>query len=108
MKVGAFTPCLKCGFTPDSKQDQARSMLLSSHNLDSASLEEKSHHIKAGGIVTFDESMVEQMATEFRELMGRPAPGARGLLIFKWSLVGIMLVLAGAVAWFYWYLKYAS
>ena len=39
-KKGALTPCLKCGFDPQTLEDQARSLMLSDHNLGETSPEE--------------------------------------------------------------------
>ena len=39
-KKGALTPCLKCGFDPQTPEEQARSLMLSDHDLGETSLEE--------------------------------------------------------------------
>ena len=39
-KKGALTRCLKCGFDPQTPEEQAQSLMLSDHDLGEASLEE--------------------------------------------------------------------
>ncbi len=72
MKVGAFTLCPKCKFTPESGADQARSILLSDHNMDRAALEQVGEKIAAGVPLTFNEAAIAQMAAEFAEFRKHP------------------------------------
>ncbi len=106
MKVGAFTPCPKCRFTPESPQDQARSILLSDRNLDASTLEEKAQRIHRGETLNFDESAVAQMASEFEELRKHVPPRPVGCLIFQWTLIVILVLLVIAVVCLYWYVHH--
>lgn len=105
MKVGAFSPCAKCGFTPVSNEDQARSILLSDRNLDPAALKKTGYRIAEGETPAFDETAVAQMAAEFGELRKHVPPPPLGCLIFQWVLIGTMITLALALAYLYWYLR---
>ena len=40
MRLSACTPCLKCGYVPESPEDQATTILLSDHNMKNEALEE--------------------------------------------------------------------
>jgi len=48
MKLGALTPCLKCGYMPEDFEDQARAMILSDHFLDAHSLSSLGERIAKG------------------------------------------------------------
>jgi hypothetical protein len=107
MKIGAFTPCTKCGFVPASSEDQARSILLSDHNLDAESLTDAGRRIAQGDAPTFDEETVAASAAQFEQLRKHPPPGQRGCFVMQCILIGIMVALFIAVAYLYWYLKRA-
>jgi hypothetical protein len=106
MKKGAFTPCLKCGFMPETSADEARSMTLSDHNIPADQLAEIGARIAAGQPVKFDEEAISQMAGEFDEVRKQgPARRALGCLIIKWGLLAILVGLAVSIAVMIWYLK---
>jgi hypothetical protein len=92
-KLGAFSPCMKCGYMPRTSSEQARAMLLCDHNLDRAALDAASARIKAGTPPKFDEAAIAEMAKEFEEYARHPPPGARGCRIFSLSLVAIAVLL---------------
>jgi hypothetical protein len=107
MKFGAWVPCHKCGYSPESNEERARAILLSDHNLTGEQLEEVSEKIGLGIVPTFDEAAIAQMASEFEEISKHPPPGARGCLIMKCILIGIPIALGIAIAWMLWYLKHS-
>jgi hypothetical protein len=103
MKLGAFTPCRKCGFEPESPDEQVRSIMLSDQNLDAVSLKEVSEQIGVGDYPEFDEAAVEEAAKQFAEM--EPMRRPMGCLIVKWGLIGIMLALAVTLAVLIWMAK---
>ena len=102
-KLGAFAPCVRCGFTPDSPSDQARSLLLSDHNADRATLDAAGAKIRAGEPPAFDEPAVAKMAAELEEIARHPPPGFRGCTVVIWVLIGIACVLFALVVGLIWY-----
>ena len=86
MKVGAFTRCPKCRFTPESGEDQARSILLSDRTLDLAALKDTAQRIAGGETPVFDEAAVVQMAAEFGELRKHVSAASLGLPDFSVDL----------------------
>lgn len=54
-KVGAFTPCRKCGFDRQAPEDQGKALALSDHNMSSAELRETAARIKTGEELKFDD-----------------------------------------------------
>jgi len=93
---------------PVSAQDQARSILLSDHNLDGEALKHTAKSIAAGETPTFDETAVAQMAVEFEELRKNPPARPLGCLIFQWSLLAIVVLLVVTLLYFYWCLHHRS
>jgi hypothetical protein len=63
MKVGAFTPCSSCQFTPQEPEELAKSVLLSDRVTDREELNKASERLQAGGDVGFDEQAVAEWAT---------------------------------------------
>ncbi len=55
MKLGAWTPCEKCGSTPITEDDLVISMALSDHHLDMETLTRLGKHVAAGLPVEIDE-----------------------------------------------------
>jgi hypothetical protein len=102
-KFGAFVPCLKCGFTPESPSDQARSILLSDHNADRATLDAAGAKLRAGEPLEFDEPGIAKMAAEMEEIAKHSPSGFGGCAIFMWVLIGIAVVLFAAVVCLIWY-----
>ena len=105
-KLGAFVPCNRCGFTPESTSDRARSMLLCDHLTDRAALDAAGHKLRAGEPLEFDEPGVAQMAAEMEEIAKHPPPGFDGgCAVFMWVLIGIALSLLAAVVALMWYIR---
>ena len=67
-KVGAFTSCLRCGFTPETSEDQAKSIMLSDHNVAAAELKQVSQQIQAGQQPTFNEADLKEMSDEISSM----------------------------------------
>jgi len=105
-KVGAFTPCLRCGFSPKSSSDQARSILLSDHNVDKSELDAAGKKLSAGEPIEFDEAGIAKMAAELEQMaMTPPAGFGRGCAIFMWLLIGIAVLLFVCVIFEFWYTR---
>lgn len=99
-------PCLKCGFTPESPSDQARSILLSDHNTGRATLDAAGAKLQAGETLQFDEPGIAKMAAEMEEIAKRPPPGfGRGCVVFIWLPIGIAFALFALVVGLIWYTR---
>jgi len=53
-KRGAFTPCPKCGYTPEDDESLTKHLLVSDHYHNRATLEAISQRVKSGEEVEFD------------------------------------------------------
>ena len=105
-KLGAFAPCIRCGFTPESSSDQARSMLLCDHLTDRAALDAAAQKLRAGEALEFDGPGIAKMAAEMEEIAKHPPPGfGRGCAVFMWMLIGIAMALLAAVVALIWYTR---
>jgi hypothetical protein len=104
-KFGALVPCLKCGFTPGSPSDQARSILLSDHHADKATLDAAGAKLRAGESLEFDEPGIARMAVELEESARHPPRGFRGCAVFMWVLLGIVVALSALVVGLSWYTR---
>lgn len=103
-KFGAFVPCLKCGFKPESFSDQARAIVLSDHSSNRATLDAAGAKLRAGESLEFDETDMAKMAAEIEEIAKHPPPGSgRGCAVFIGVLIGIVLMLFSLVAALIWY-----
>ena len=67
-KFGAFSPCKDCGFTPQSNEERAKSVLLSDHHYTHAQLDELGSAIKMGQTIVYDPVSVVQYAQAFGTL----------------------------------------
>jgi hypothetical protein len=91
-KVGAWTICQRCHFQPQTKDDLAKSVLLSDHYRDADSLENITKLIESGGSVPFDQNDIEVLKSTIEAnpyLLKAPL----GCHIVVWALVGVMLIL---------------
>lgn len=73
-KIGALTPCLKCWFDPATPEEKARSIVLSSHHMDTTSLENAAKAIQAGDTIPIPEDLVSSYATTI-DTTSEPRPG---------------------------------
>ena len=48
-KFGAFRPCVRCGFVPETVVDKAKSIMLSDHHFPPEHLDKFKSTIEAGG-----------------------------------------------------------
>ena len=60
VKVGAFTRCLSCRFTPAKPEDLAKSILLSDQVSKCGALDKASDQLQSGGVVEFDSQAVAE------------------------------------------------
>ena len=65
-KLGALTPCGQCGFIPADADAQAKSILLSDHNLSSDKLSEASDCVRRGEPVVYDDAALRDFAKRIR------------------------------------------
>ena len=99
-KRGALTLCTECGFTPSTKVEQAKSMLLSDHNMTADQLADNGAMIRAGEVFRFDDDSVDEMAALIREnpdLFKMPV----GCRIAVWAPVAILFILLVVIAVIY-------
>ena len=59
-KHGAWTPCLKCGYTPNDDESYTKHLLVSDHFLSREELEQVADRIKAGEFVEFPPEALQQ------------------------------------------------
>jgi hypothetical protein len=105
-KLGAFVPCIRCGFTPESSSDRARSMLLCDHLADRAALDAAGRKLRAGEALEFDEPGIAEMAAEMEEIAKHPPPGFHsGCAVFMWVLIGTAIAMLAAVVALIWYIR---
>jgi hypothetical protein len=57
-KFGAFSPCAKCGFTPTSSTEQAKSVLLSNHHHTRDEIDQLCKMIQSGHAIVYDASVL--------------------------------------------------
>ncbi len=94
MKVGAWTPCPRCGYTPETPEDQAKHLMVSDHYLNQADLENVSTRVEKGLPLNFQPQQVEQMAASIQATGGDRAK-------IRWYVLGclasVVLVAAGII-----------
>jgi hypothetical protein len=105
MKVGAFTACLRCGFTPEQPEDLAKSILLSDRVRERADLEEASARLKAGLAVDFDPEAVADWV-EFIRANPQDLRMPLGCAIIWYALLVILALLVLALPALLMYFKW--
>jgi hypothetical protein len=60
LKRGAWTPCRKCGYTPDDDESYTKHLLVTDHFLSRAQLKDVAGRIKAGESVEFPQEVLQQ------------------------------------------------
>ncbi|MBZ4419716.1 hypothetical protein [Myxococcus sp. RHSTA-1-4] len=103
-KVGAFTPCARCGLDPAAhgtdRELQAKSLLLTDRFHPGGALEALGRKLRAGELVSFD---AEQLAQLVEELKTQKLPivskTPAGCSIIGWALMGLMVTLAVGLLW---------
>ena len=66
-KLGAYSPCDSCGFTPTSNLELAESIILSDHHYTHEELRDIGEEIKSGYDFIFDPSSVAEYAESMDE-----------------------------------------
>ena len=94
MKIGAWTPCPRCGYNPETPEDQAKHLMASDHHFDQAGLENISARIEQGLPLTFNPQQVEELATSIRNT---PPLGAKARLYVFGCLAAVILVVVGVL-----------
>jgi hypothetical protein len=59
-KRGAWTPCIKCGYTPDDDESYTKHLLVSDHNLSREDLEGVASRVKSGEPIEFPPEVLKQ------------------------------------------------
>ncbi|MFP2923743.1 hypothetical protein ACLESO_00735 [Pyxidicoccus sp. 3LG] len=100
-KVGAFTPCARCGLDPAAhgtdRELQAKSLLLSDRFLPGGELEAIGRKLRAGEPVSYDAlqlaQAVEELKTQKLPIVSKTAPGCS----IVWVLVGVAVAVVVGV-----------
>lgn len=91
-KHGAFNPCLKCGFTPDTDESLTKHLLVTDHFHDRETLEAISTRIKSGEEVTFSPESLQQAWVSKEAMEAEQQRFNRGcLLVF--AVIALFVVL---------------
>lgn len=99
-KRGALTLCVECGFTPSTEAEQAKSILLSDHNMTADQLAANGAMIRAGEVFRFNDDSVDEMAALIREnqdLLKMPMSWK----IAVWTPFAILFILLVVIAVIY-------
>ncbi len=111
-KLGAFTPCPRCKYMPESEDELSTSVFLTDHYQDESSLKEAGRKIAAGEPIYLDDEMVSNMSQTLRStgyynllnaLKGRPEPPAPTpkqtfVRVLRWIAVLPAAILGGFIA----------
>jgi hypothetical protein len=94
-KHGAWTPCLKCGFTPNDDESYTKHLLVTDHYLSREQLEEVAGRIKAGEVIEFPPEVLEQawVSKAAVDKAGRGCAGGCGVFF------GAVIVAAADLVW---------
>jgi ribosomal protein L40E len=94
MKHGAWTPCRKCGHTPENLEDKAKHVMTSDRYFSQADLEDISTRVQNGQPLHFDPKQVEEYVASLKTTK---TDGKRiGLFVFSFFAV-IVVVIVGAI-----------
>lgn len=94
MKHGAWTPCPKCGHTPEEPEDKAKHVMTSDHYFSQSDLEGMSARIQGGQPLQFDQEQVEEFVSTLKSTqLGNKGFGA---IVFCAFVVAIS-VIVGAI-----------
>ena len=89
-KLGALTPCRRCGFAPKDGLEQAKSVLLSDRKLSPDELRSVSERIGRGEPVVYDEAAVKGWA----DMIPAEEPTyVLGVRRSSWVALGVAVVL---------------
>ncbi|MBZ0136154.1 MAG: hypothetical protein K8I27_07265 [Planctomycetes bacterium] len=78
-KFGAWTPCSKCDFMPETDEEMAKSVILTDHHMPPESLKQVSALIKTGGEFEYPpDFLADWMAQDFESVQNQTARGCGG------------------------------
>jgi hypothetical protein len=98
-KVGALTPCLKCGFTPTDMNDRAKAMLLCDHCTSPEALAAVGKRLRTGEPLHLDPTAVASWVNHFRQFPEDEKMPLGCLLLWYAPLaILLLLVVAGVMA----------
>lgn len=95
MKFGAWTPCRKCGHTPENLEDKAKHVMTSDHYFSQEDLESISTRVESGQPLHFDPKQVKEQVATLKTAI--PSPG---LFVFGCFTV-VVVVMIGAIYLFH-------
>jgi hypothetical protein len=104
-KIGAFTPCVSCGYDPATDTDrrnQAKCLWLSDHHQKPDLLAAIGAQLKSGQPVPWNDALLDQLVTQLATQQNPlfTGKGPIGCTYAVWGLVAVMLALLGAVIFF--------
>lgn len=94
MKHGAWTPCRKCGHTPDNLEDKAKHVMTSDHYFSKEDLESISTRVQSGQPLRFDPKQVEEFVATLKST--KFDHKHLGLFVFGFVAV-VVIVIFGAI-----------
>jgi hypothetical protein len=95
-KHGAWTPCGKCGYTPDDDESLTKHLLVTDHYLSREQLEEASAKVKAGEPIEFPPEVLQGAWVSKAEI----EKAKRGCMIAcVVVLLAILGIAVGGIAW---------
>lgn len=94
MKHGAWTPCPKCGHTPEEPEDKAKHVMTSDHYFSQADLEGMSARIQSGQPLQFDQEQVGEFVSTLNST--QLSNKGFGAVLFGIIVVAI-IVIVGAI-----------
>jgi pantothenate kinase len=105
-KVGAFTPCARCGLDPAAhgtdRELQAKSLFLTDRFLPGGELEALGRKLRAGEPVAWDAArlaeLVEELKTQKLPIVSKASPGCS---VIGWAMLGAVVVLVAGLVWFW-------
>jgi hypothetical protein len=101
-KLGAFTPCVKCGYTPDDDESLTKHLLVTDHFHSREELEAIAARVKAGEVIEFDPQTLRaawvskaQMDAESKRVRRACLIGCGVVLALAMAAVAAFVALSG-------------
>jgi hypothetical protein len=69
MKTGAWTTCPECQFIPNTREEQARHLMVTDHFLNAEALKSISERVKRGEALEFSEEQLKAVAASIPDRM---------------------------------------
>lgn len=103
-KVGAFTPCARCGLDPAAhgtdRELQAKSLFLTDRFLPGGELEAIGRKLRAGEPVPYDAARLAELTEELKtQKLPIVSKTPAGCSVIGWVLVGAALLVAVGLLW---------